>query len=113
MNSTNRQKLLKDLKRRGLEIEKEQKRRNFRVLSLPYNIEKGDRCVYRNDAVHFNTIDTKLLPKQKQIEFFEETLLGRSVKKTEIKYRDNEIPMLSVELRVSIIEEFCWRSTLN
>ena len=113
MNSDDRRKLIRVLKKWGVEIEKEQKLRNFRQLLLPYNIEKTDRCVYRNDAVHFNTIDHRLLPISKQITFVDEPLLGRSVKKTEIKYRDNEIPMLSIEERVSLFRKLYKKSLID
>ena len=97
LNSVDRHKLLKSLKRQGCEIEREQLSRNVHTLKMPFNIDKADRRGYGNDAIHFDMIHRCLTPHDRTLDMKVTRLTGRKCTKPELKYREYLIPMVSLE----------------
>ena len=115
VNISDQSKLLEKLRKTGLETEEELSSRNVRNLILPYFVDKTDRKVFQNDAVHFQNL-RDLAPKNRKVCLVEKSLKGsaslmfieeivrflmpkiaRKVIKPELKYREHEVPMISVE----------------
>ena len=75
VNISDQSKLLEKLRKTGLETEEELSSRNVRNLILPYFVDKTDRKVFQNDAVHFQNL-RDLAPKNRKVCLVEKSLKG-------------------------------------